>query len=91
MMGIVPEVDSGDWFGVAFRSHGPLYRDVVLASLVVSVLGLVSAIYTMQVYDRVVPTSALSTLFVLTVGVFASVALEALGEAPQVLPRAAVL
>ena len=77
---IVPEVDSGDWFRVAFRSHGPLYRDVVLASLVVSVLGLVSAIYTMQVYDRVVPTGALSTLFVLTVGVFVSVALEALGR-----------
>ena len=80
MPGIVPEVDSGDWFRVAFRSHGPLYRDVVLASLVVSVLGLVSAIYTMQVYDRVVPTGALSTLFVLTVGVFVSVALEALGR-----------
>jgi ATP-binding cassette subfamily C protein LapB len=78
--GIVPEVDSGDWFRVAFRSHGSLYRDVVLASLVVSVLGLVSAIYTMQVYDRVVPTGALSTLFVLTVGVFVSVALEALGR-----------
>ena len=77
---IVPEVDSGDWFRVAFRSHGPLYRDVVLASLVVSVLGLVSAIYTMQIYDRVVPTGALSTLFVLTVGVFVSVALEALGR-----------
>ena len=80
MSGIAPEIDSGDWFRVAFSSHGPLYRDVILASLVVSVLGLVSAIYTMQVYDRVVPTGALSTLFVLTVGVFISVALEALGR-----------
>ena len=50
---------------------------MVLASLLVSVLGLVSAIYTMQVYDRVVPTGAFSTLFVLTVGVLISVTLEA--------------
>lgn len=78
--GWIPEVDSGDWFRAAFATHRPLYRDVVLASLVVSVLGLVSAIYTMQVYDRVVPTGAYSTLFVLTVGVLISVALEALGR-----------
>ena len=78
--GRIPEVDSGDWFRAAFATHRPLYRDVILASLVVSVLGLVSAIYTMQVYDRVVPTGAYSTLFVLTVGVLISVALEALGR-----------
>ena len=49
-------------------------------SLIVSVLGIVSAIYTMQVYDRVVPTGSLATLFVLTVGVCVSIALEALGR-----------
>ena len=76
----VPDIHSGDWFRAAFKAHGPLYRDVVLASLLVSVLGLVSAIYTMQVYDRVVPTGAFSTLFVLTVGVLISVALEAVGR-----------
>ena len=76
----IPRVDSGDWFRAAFRAHGQLYRDVVLASLIVSVLGIVSAIYTMQVYDRVVPTGSLATLFVLTVGVCVSIALEALGR-----------
>lgn len=76
----IPSINSGDWFRAAFRAHGPLYRDVVLASLVVSLLGLVSAIYTMQVYDRVVPTGAFPTLFVLTVGVLISVALEATGR-----------
>ena len=76
----VPDINSGDWFRAAFRAHGPLYRDVVLASLLISLLGIVSAIYTMQVYDRVVPTGAFSTLFVLTVGVLISVALEAIGR-----------
>lgn len=76
----IPHINSGDWFRAAFKAHGPLYRDVVLAALLVSLLGLVSAIYTMQVYDRVVPTSAFSTLFVLTVGVLISVAIEAIGR-----------
>lgn len=79
-LGSMPRPDSGDWFRAAFRSHGGLYRDVVLASLVVSVLGLVTAIYAMQVYDRVVPTGALSTLLVLSVGVCVSVLLEAAGR-----------
>ena len=76
----IPDVDSGDWFRAAFKAHAPIYRDVVLASLLVSILGIVSAIYTMQVYDRVVPTGAFSTLFVLTVGVLISVVLEAVGR-----------
>ena len=76
----IPAVDSADWFRAAFRAHGPLYRDVVVASLVVSFLGLVTAIYTMQVYDRVVPTGAFPTLLVLTVGVGVSILLEAAGR-----------
>lgn len=76
----IPAVDSADWFRAAFRAHGPLYRDVVVASLVVSFLGLVTAIYTMQVYDRVVPTGAFPTLLVLTVGVGLSILLEAAGR-----------
>lgn len=77
---VLPRPDSGDWFRAAFRTHRGLYRDVVMASFVVSLLGLVAAIYTMQVYDRVVPTGAFSTLIVLTVGVAISIALEAVGR-----------
>lgn len=78
--GGVPRPDSVDWFRAAYRAHRGLYRDVVLASLVISLLGLVTAIYAMQVYDRVVPTGALSTLVVLSVGVCLSVLLEAAGR-----------
>ena len=71
------------------RSRSPLYGDVILASLVVSVLGLVSAIYTMQVYDRVVPTGALSTYLFSRWG-YLRRSFWRRSEAPQVSPRAAV-
>lgn len=50
------------------RRRGPLLEAGV-ATLVVNLLALVTSLYTMQVYDRVVPTGSQSTLWVLTVGV----------------------
>ncbi len=55
-----------------------LFRSAVFATFVVSLIGLTSAMYTMQVYDRVVPTKGYSTLWVLTVGVLLAVGLELL-------------
>lgn len=40
----------------------------VLATIMVNVIAVITSIYTMQVYDRVVPRGAFSTLWVLTVG-----------------------
>jgi ATP-binding cassette subfamily C protein LapB len=40
----------------------------VLATVVVNLIALVTGLYSMQVYDRVVPRGAFSTLWVLTVG-----------------------
>lgn len=42
----------------------------ILATFVVNIIALITSIYTMQVYDRVVPRGAFSTLFVLSAGVF---------------------
>ena len=68
------------WFGMAFRAHRSVYRDVVAASMLVSFLALSASLYTMQVYDRVVPTGSVSTLVVLTVGVMLGIGLEAAGR-----------
>ncbi|PEQ12228.1 hypothetical protein B2G71_13130 [Novosphingobium sp. PC22D] len=48
----------------------------IIATVVVNFIALVTSLYTMQVYDRVVPRGAFSTLFVLTVGVFAAFAFD---------------
>lgn len=50
-------------------SHKTLLRDAVLGGIVINVVALTSSFYSMQVYDRVVPTGASQTLLVLTLGV----------------------
>lgn len=54
--------------------------EIVATTLAVNVLALTSAFYSLQVYDRVVPTAATSTLLVLTLGVLVAILFETLGK-----------
>ncbi|WP_395668278.1 ATP-binding cassette domain-containing protein [Rhodoferax sp.] len=56
------------------RSH--LFVQAAAAALLANSLSLFAALYSMQVYDRVIPTQGLSTLTVLTVGVLIAAVLE---------------
>ena len=47
-----------------------------IATFSINVLALGTSLYTMQVYDRVVPTGGMSTLIALTIGVFIAIFLE---------------
>jgi len=67
---------AGDWFVFSVKRYRRAFSDAVLATLLVSIIGLVSAMYTMQVYDRVVPSKGYDTLIVLTVGVAIAIVLE---------------
>ena len=67
---------AGDWFVYAVRQYRSVFMDAVLATLIVSVVGLTGAMYSMQVYDRVVPSKGYSTLVVLTVGALLGMLLE---------------
>lgn len=67
------------------RSHwmtGPLlknwwiYRDVVFASFAANLLAIATALFSMQVYDRVVPSNAFDTLWILASGVGLAIVLE---------------
>lgn len=50
--------------------------EAVFATFMISVIGLAAAMYTMQVYDRVVSSSGFSTLTVLTIGVVIAILFE---------------
>lgn len=65
-----------EWFAFAIRKYRRIFFEAVFATFVVSAIGLVSALYTMQVYDRVLPSKGYSTLWVLTLGVLIAVVLE---------------
>ena len=57
-------------------SQKRLLLEALLASITINIVALASAFYTMQVYDRVVPTAASQTLLVLTIGVGVAVLYE---------------
>jgi ATP-binding cassette subfamily C protein LapB len=46
-----------------------IYWDVLLASLLINIFILATPLYTMNVYDRVIPNNAKETLYVFTLGV----------------------
>jgi ATP-binding cassette subfamily C protein LapB len=50
--------------------------EAVFATFMISVIGLSAAMYTMQVYDRVLSVNGFSTLWVLTIGVIVAILFE---------------
>jgi ATP-binding cassette, subfamily C, bacterial LapB len=62
-------IKSGHWFwGVVFQNWR-LYRDSLLAALLINLFALAMPMFSMTVYDRVVPNRAEETLWVLSIGV----------------------
>jgi ATP-binding cassette subfamily C protein LapB len=57
------------WFWSAIFSQRFVYRDVLLAALLVNLFAIALPMFTMNVYDRVVPNQAFETLWALAIGV----------------------
>jgi len=57
-------------------SHGKLLGEAAIGGLMINAVALSVSFYSMQVYDRVIPTAASQTLLVLTLGVMAALLFE---------------
>jgi ATP-binding cassette subfamily C protein LapB len=60
---------SRHWFWGALLAQRFVYRDVLWAALLVNVFALAFPMFSMNVYDRVVPNNAVETLWALAIGV----------------------
>jgi len=60
---------SGHWFWSAVLAQRFVWRDVLWAALLVNLFALALPLFTMNVYDRVVPNHAVETLWALAAGI----------------------
>lgn len=65
----VANVAGRHWFWGALMEQIPVYRDILAAALLINLFALAMPIFTMNVYDRVVPNHAVETLWMLGGGV----------------------
>jgi len=65
----VGNVQRRHWFWGTVRENRGLYRDVLLAAFLINVFAVAMPMFTMNVYDRVVPNNAVDTLWMLAIGI----------------------
>lgn len=71
-----PEATGRDWLRQLLKTMRPAYRQAIWMALAINSLALLTAIFTMQVYDRVVAHGGYSTLVALVMGMILVVAID---------------
>jgi ATP-binding cassette subfamily C protein LapB len=64
----VPKPRLADWLMEPMRRNRSTYWKVAIAAVFINIFGLLTALFTMTVYDRVVPNNAMSSLVALSIG-----------------------
>lgn len=68
----------GHWFWSELPRYKRHFGDVAMGSFVANLLAVAVALFSLQVYDRVIPHQSTATLWVLASGVFLAIVLEGL-------------
>jgi ATP-binding cassette, subfamily C, bacterial LapB len=61
------------WFSQGFKGAGASYGHVIVATIALNVLSIALPLFTMNVYDRVIPNAALDSLAALSIGVMLAI------------------
>jgi ATP-binding cassette subfamily C protein LapB len=56
------------WLWQKIKNTSSIYRDVIIASVMINVFALVSPLFVMNIYDKVIPNLAFESLWVLAIG-----------------------
>lgn len=67
---------AGHWLGANLWRYRGHYANAALGALLINVLALATTFFTMNVYDRVVPNQAITTLWSLAIGVGLAMLME---------------
>lgn len=70
------EKKEAHWFWGTIAQVKNIYRDVILASVLINLFVLATPLFTMNVYDRVVPNGAIGTLWALSIGILVIYAID---------------
>jgi ATP-binding cassette subfamily C protein LapB len=70
------DVPKAHWFWSVVRRFWRNYSHVAVAALLVNVLGLAAPLFTMSVYDRVIPNGAIPSLIALSIGMVIAICFE---------------
>ncbi|MFN7089558.1 MAG: type I secretion system permease/ATPase [Allorhizobium sp.] len=68
-IGSADEIEKRHWLVRALMPYWRTYLRVILAALFINLIALASPLFTMNVYDRVLPNKAIPTLWVLAAGI----------------------
>jgi ATP-binding cassette subfamily C protein LapB len=64
----IPKTRFAPWLMEPMRRNRSVYFKVALAAVMINIFGLMTSLFTMTVYDRVVPNNATSSLVALSIG-----------------------
>ncbi|MCZ8375762.1 MAG: type I secretion system permease/ATPase [Beijerinckiaceae bacterium] len=70
------EASSSHWFWMTLRLFRANYLNIALAAFLINVLALAFPLFTMNVYDRILPNGAVASLIALSIGVLLAFAFD---------------